>query len=193
MDEKKALRNTNRWSTKQLVTMAVLVAIGWLISWIELPLIPAAAFLKYDPSQVAMLFGTFVFGPAAGSVVGLLIALLHWSTDGIVGVGMNMAAMLAMGIPAGLIYTANRTRKGAAIGLLVGSVVQIVVLIVLNLIVDPIYYGMPYSAVVALVPTALLPFNAAKAAINSVLTFLVYKRVADAVRPAKKAAPKPAE
>jgi riboflavin transporter FmnP len=75
----------------------------------------------------------------------------------------------------------------------VGSVTQIVVLIVLNLIVDPIYYGMPYSAVVALVPTALLPFNAAKAAINSVLTFLVYKRVADAVRPAKKAAPKSAE
>jgi len=192
VDEKNALKNTNRWPTKQLVTMAVLVAIGWLISWVELPLIPAAAFLKYEPSQVAMLVGTFTFGPAAGVVVGLLIALLHWSTDGIVGVAMNMAAMLAMGVPAGLIYKANRTRKGAAIGLVVGSVVQIVVLIALNLLITPAYYGMPFSAVLALVPTAILPFNAAKCAINGVLTFLVYKSVANVVKPAKKSPAKSA-
>lgn len=186
VEDRTALQNTNRWSTKQLVTMAVLVAIGWLISWIELPLIPAASFLKYDPSQVAMLVGSFTFGPLAGAVIGTLIAVLHWSTDGIVGVAMNVLAMLALGVPAGLIYKRDRTRKGAVIGLAVGSVAQILVMIAMNLLITPWFYGMPMSAVVALIPTAILPFNAAKVAINSVLAFLIYKSVENIVRPAKK-------
>lgn len=186
MTEKNEPQNSNRWSTRQLVTMAVLVAMGWLISWIEVPLIPAAAFLKYEPSQVAMLVAAFTFGPAAGGVVGVLIALLHWSTDGIVGVGMNMAAMLAMGVPAGLIYKAKRTRVGAITGLLVGALVQVIVMVGLNLLITPAYYGMPFSAVLAMVPTAILPFNAAKGLINGALTFLIYKSVSDIVKPSKK-------
>ena len=112
-----APKNTNRWDTRQLVTMAVLIAIGTLISFIEIPIIPGVEFLKYDPSAVAMLVGTFIFGPFAGGVIGTLIALLHGSASGFWGVFMNIVAMLSMGVPAGLVYRRNKTRKGAAIAL----------------------------------------------------------------------------
>ena len=44
------LKNTNRWSTRQLVTMALMCAIAALFSFIQIPLLPAAPFLTYDPS-----------------------------------------------------------------------------------------------------------------------------------------------
>ena len=44
--------NTNRWSTKQLVTMALMCALGALFMYVQLPILPSAPFLTYDPSLV---------------------------------------------------------------------------------------------------------------------------------------------
>ena len=45
-------QNTNRWSTKQLVTMALMGAIAILLSFVEFPIMPAASFLKLDIALV---------------------------------------------------------------------------------------------------------------------------------------------
>ncbi len=169
--------HNSRWRTRQLTTMAVLVAVGTIISFIDIPIIPGVDFLKYDPSSVAMLIGAFLYGPLAGAVIGTLIALIHGSTAGVWGVVMNVIAMVAMGVPAGLIYQHRKTRKNAVVALVVASVVMIVVNLLANLVVTPIYTGMPVEAVVGLILPALLPFNALKAALNSVFTLLVYKSV----------------
>jgi len=178
--------NTNRWETRQLVTMAILVALGVLISFIDVPLIPGVDWLKYDPSSVAMLVGAFVYGPWAGAVIGLLIAIIHWSSAGIWGVVMNIVAMLAMGIPAGLIYQRRKTRGNAVLALAVASVVMVAVNLLANLVVTPIYTGMPVSAVVALVVPVLLPFNVIKAVLNSVITLLIYKSISRVVKPQRR-------
>lgn len=39
-------KNTNAWSTKQLVTMALMCAIGVLLSFIEFPLLPGVTWLN---------------------------------------------------------------------------------------------------------------------------------------------------
>jgi len=182
----KAHTNTNRWDTRQMVTMAILVALGTLISFIDIPIIPGVEWLKYDPSSVAMLIGAFVYGPVAGAVIGTLIALIHWSSAGIWGVVMNIIAMVAMGVPAGLIYRHRKTRAGAVIALAVGSVVMVTVNLLANLVVTPIYTGMPVSAVVALILPVLLPFNIIKAVLNSVITLVVYKTVSRMIKPERK-------
>ena len=178
--------NTNRWETRQLVTMAILVALGVLISFIDVPLIPGVDWLKYDPSSVAMLVGTFVYGPWAGAVIGVLIAIIHWSSAGIWGVVMNIVAMLAMGVPAGLIYQRRKTRGRAAMALTVASVVMVVVNLIANLVVTPIYTGMPVNAVVALIVPVLLPFNVIKAVLNSVITLVIYKSISRVVKPQRR-------
>ena len=38
--------NTNRWDTRQLVTMALMCAIGVLLSFIEFPLLPGVTWLR---------------------------------------------------------------------------------------------------------------------------------------------------
>jgi len=46
-----------------------------------------------------------------------------------------------------------------------------------NLIITPIYSGMPRAAVAAMIPTVILPFNLIKAGANAIITFMVYKRI----------------
>lgn len=56
-------KNTNAWSTKQLVTMALMCAIGVLLSFIEFPLLPGVTWLKFDASNMPPWF------PASRSVL----------------------------------------------------------------------------------------------------------------------------
>jgi len=86
---------------------------------------------------------------------------------------------LFLSVPAAFIYRKIRTRKGAAIGILVGAVLAIVVALVSNLIVTPIYAHMTYQAVAAMILPILLPFNVAKMAIHAVITFLIYKPISN--------------
>ena len=61
--------NTNRWSTKQLVTMALMCALGALFMYVQLPILPSAPFLTYDPSLVPAMVCGFAYGPGAGTAV----------------------------------------------------------------------------------------------------------------------------
>ena len=42
--------NTNKWDTRQLVTMALMCAIGVLLSFVAFPQLPGGTRLKYDAS-----------------------------------------------------------------------------------------------------------------------------------------------
>ena len=60
-----------------------------------------------------------------------------------------------------------------------GSLMAVLVALVSNLIVTPIYAHMTYQAVAAMILPILLPFNVAKMAIHAVITFLIYKPISN--------------
>ena len=62
--KKPQFNNSNRWNTRQLVTMALMCAIASLFSFVQIPLIPGVSFLTYDPSLSCPLW-------SAGSPSGL--------------------------------------------------------------------------------------------------------------------------
>ena len=180
------LQNTNRWSTKQLVTMALLCAISILLSFVEFPIMPAASFLKLDIALVPSAVVGFAYGAGPGVLVGIVSAVAHGAISGNwVGCLMNIIVACAFIIPSSAIYKRNRTFKGAVIGLVVATVCLVVGAIVANLIVDPLFYGMPFDTVAALVVPAILPFNIIKGVVVSVLTALVYKSISNLITPAK--------
>ena len=82
-----------------------------------------------------------------------------------------------MAVVIGMMYKKQKTRKRAVISLVTGVIVATVVMCVMNLIVTPLYMGAPREAVIAMLPTAIIPFNLIKAGLNAVITFLLYKRV----------------
>ena len=63
------------------------------------------------------------------------------------------------------------------LALVCGTLAMAAVMIPANLFITPIFMGAPRAAVAAMLPTAIIPFNLLKAGINSIVTFLLYKRV----------------
>lgn len=179
-------KNTNIWSTKQLVTMALMCAIGVILSFIEFPLLPGVSWLKFDASNMPAMVVGFGFGPGAGVAVGIVIAIIHGLLlADFTGALMNILTVTCFVLPAALLYRWKRTYPIAIFGLVLSIIAAMIGGIVGNLIVTPMYLGVPFDAVVALVIPVLVPFNLVKGLINSVLTLIIYKSISNLITPKK--------
>lgn len=178
--------NTNRWGTRQLVTMALMSAVGAIFSFVALPIFPAASFLTYDPSLVPAMVTGFAYGAGPGVAVGALVAVLHGLITGEwVGSLMNIVATLGFILPAALVYARKRTVAATVIGLVLSMLLATVASIVANLTIGVAFWYGSVDAVLPLVVPALLPFNLLKTGINAVLSIAVYKAVAGLVSQGK--------
>ena len=166
--------------------MALMCAIAILLSFIEFPIFPAASFLKLDISFVPSAVMGFAFGAGPGMLVGIACAVAHGIiTANWVGCLMNIIACCAFVVPASIIYKRNRTFKGAMIGLVVSIACLVVAACIANLVIDPIFYGMPFEVVANLIVPAILPFNIIKGVVIAVLTGIVYKSISNLITPSK--------
>lgn len=170
--------DSGRWSTRRIAVYALFVALSMAVSFIEFPLIPGVPWLKYDPSGIVSLVTGFAYGPAAAAIVSVLGFVPHVFADPW-GSLMAIAVALAMSVPAAVVYRRVRTRRGALIGIIAGAVVALVVAIIGNLLVTPIYAHMTVEQVAAMIVPALLPFNLAKLTVHGVVTFLIYKPISN--------------
>ncbi|MCH3967636.1 MAG: ECF transporter S component [Atopobiaceae bacterium] len=168
------------WNTRRIATCALFVAVAIVASFIELPIFPAAPYLKYDPSGIVCLVAGLAFGPATGALVCVLMWLPHLFVDPF-GALMGIVAAVSLTVPTALVYQHIHTRRGAVIGMAVGAVVCLAACIGGNLVVTPLYSAVSVDQVAAMIVPILLPFNLLKIAINCVVTFLVYKSVSKLV------------
>lgn len=171
-----------KMSVNQMVKMAVLSAMSIvLMYYVRFPIIPSASFLEYEPADVPVLITSFLYGPLAGFIVTIVVSLIQAMTvsakSGWVGLVMHIIATGTLVIVAGLIYKKFHNFKGAIIALVAGSLCMTLVMIPSNLFFTVNFYGYPKEAVMALLPTAIVPFNLIKAGINSVLVMLLYKSI----------------
>ena len=179
--------NTNKWDTRQLVTMALMCAIGVLLSFVEFPLLPGVTWLKYDASAMPAMVCGFAFGPAAGLAVGVVGAVIHGILmAGFSGAVMNILVVAGFILPAALVYRRSRTFKSGVVGLVLSAITATVMAILGNLVITPMWLGVPLDAVVAMILPILTPFNLIKAGINAVLTLIVYKSISNLITPKKK-------
>ena len=161
--------------------MAMLVAVSIvLVALIHLPIFPAVPFLEYDPADIPILIGTFAFGPGAGILLTLVTSILQGVTvsaaSGVYGIIMHVIATSALTLTAGLIYSKNKSKKSAIIALVAGTLVMVVVMIPANMLITTRFMGLTLEALMPFMPW-IIAFNLVKAGINSVVTFLVYKRI----------------
>ena len=173
---------SQRSSIDRLVKLGMLTALSIILVYaIHFPIFPSASFLEYDMADVPILIGTFLYGPWWGLALTATVSLLQWmlvSPQSLwVGAVMHFCATGSYVIAAGLIYRSRRTRVGALIGLAVGCVLQTLMMVPMNLIFTVHFFGVPKETVLTLLPTAIIPFNAIKTVGNSLITFLLYKRI----------------
>ena len=142
-------------------------------------------FLKYDPSDVIVTLGGFIWGPMTSCIVSVIVATLEMITvsdTGILGCIMNIVQTLSFACTASVIYKKKHTLSGAVIGLASGWLITVIVMLLWNYLVTPLYMGYPREAVVELLLPAFLPFNLLKGGLNASITFLLYKPIVTALR-----------
>ena len=186
-------------AARRAAYIGIFAAMGGLLMYFEFPLPFAPSFYEIDLSAVPVLICSFSLGPVAGVVCELakviLKLLLKGTTTAFVGDFANFVVGCSFILPATIIYHRCKTKKGALVGMVTGTVVMSVFGSFFNAVyLLPAFsalYGLPLEQLVAmgtsvngminsvstLVLFAVVPFNIVKGAIVSLLTTLLYKRV----------------
>ena len=167
-------------TTVKLTKLAMMTAVSIvLLLLVRIPW-PAAPFLEYDPADLPIYITAFAFGPFEGLLVTLIVCLIQafaLGGSGIYGFIMHFIATGIVAVVIGTVYKRNKTKKTAIRALIMGVIITTVVMCIMNIIVTPVFMGAPRSAVIAMIPTVIIPFNLVKAGVNSLLTFILYKRI----------------
>ena len=192
------MKQHNLLSIKNVVLMGMFGALSAVLMLFDFP-IPfiAPSFYTLDLSEIPVLIGTFSLGPVAGTVIELVKILvklvLKPTSTGFVGEFANVCIGCSLILPAGLFYQFKKTKKGAIVGMVAGTMIMAVVGAVLNALVMLPFYSnfMPLDTIIAagaainpaicnvwtFVFLAVAPFNLVKGFIVSLITALIYKRV----------------
>ena len=179
-------------SVQYMTRIAILGALASILFMIEIPIV---AFYKLDLSTIPVLLGAFSMGPLPGMAILLikdLTGMLH-SSSSFVGELADFIMSAAYVLPAAMVYRFIKSRKGAVIGMLTGTVLMIIVAVMVNWkIMIPFYMGafnMPMEAIVGMAQKAMpfvdsewklllfvtAPFNLLKGIVLSGVTYIIYK------------------
>lgn len=184
---------------RNVAQIGMLSAIAIILMQFEVPLPFAPPFYKIDFSEIPVLIGCFVMGPLAGAIVELIKVILNMvisgTTTGGVGDIANFLIGCAMCVPAGVIYKKNHTRRGAFVGMTVGTIIMTVIGCIVNAyVLLPVYakaFELPLETLVEMgtavnpsitsvstfVIFAVVPFNLLKGVLVSLIVFLTYKKI----------------
>ena len=188
MDAAKKTPAVRKLDVKKLATLAMITCLAYVVMLVSKLMPSVNDFLDFDFKDVVICIGGFVYGPAAAAAVSLVVAFIEMvtiSTTGPWGFLMNFLATASFCCTACFIYKKHHTMKGAVIGLVTGVICLVVVMLLWNYLVTPIYQKVPREAIVDMLLPVFLPFNAVKGGMNLAATLLLYKPVVTALRRAK--------
>ena len=183
--ERTAAQPASRLNTKQLVTMAMLSGIAYVVMYLSKALTSVNGFLDFDFKDVIICIGGFIYGPLSAALMSILVSCIELVTisgTGLWGFLMNCLATCAFCCTASYVYKKLHTKKGAVIGLALGVVCLVAVMLLWNYLITPIYMGLPREAVAAMLLPVFFPFNLAKGGMNMAVTLLLYKPIVTTLR-----------
>lgn len=201
LGEKHLIRVRSVSGARRITIVALCAALAAVLHIMDfaLPFL-APDFYKLDFSEVPVMLCGFYLGPTAAvlcEAVKILLKLIMKSTStAFVGDFANFAVGCSLVLPAVFIYHLKKSRAGAIIGMIVGTLVMAVFGSAFNgIYLLPKFsqlFGLPMEVILGMgakingnihsvttfVVFAVAPLNLIKGAAVTVLTLLLYKRVA---------------
>lgn len=186
-------------NTRKVAMIGMFSALAMILMLFEFPLPFVPPFYELDFSEIPILIGSFAFGPAAGVLMEFVKILLKLFVKGtstaFVGDLANFAVGCSFILPASIIYTFIKKKKGAIAGCIFGTFFLTVFGTAFNAIyLIPAFselYGLPMENILAMgskvnplmkegslvsfVICCVAPMNLIKGTVASVVTMLVYK------------------
>ncbi len=171
--------------TKQLTTLAMLSALSYTL--MAVGRVPVTLFLKYDPKDIIITIGGFIFGPLSALLISSVVSLVEMVTlsdTGIIGLIMNILSTVCFACTASYIYKKKHNLKGAVTGLVCGILLMVFAMLLWNYLITPLYMNVSREQVAGMLIPIFLPFNLLKGVLNAALTLLIYKPVVSGLRKA---------
>lgn len=190
------MQTTTRKQYLRILTVTgILSALGAVLMVLEFPVPFMPSFVKFDFSELPALLAAFSMGPVSGVAVCLVKNLIHlpFSSTGGVGELCNFLLGFCFVLPAGVLYRMKKNRRAALIGSVGGAAVMALCSLPLNYFVSyPVYTKfLPLDAIIGMYQELLpgvngllqcllifnLPFTLLKGLVDTLLVFLIYKRL----------------
>lgn len=186
---------------RRVSIVGICAAIATVLHLLDFP-VPflAPGFYKLDFSELPVLLCGFFLGPTAAvyseAVKILLKLLIKGTSTAFVGDFANFVVGCSLVLPATIWYHAHKSRHNAIIGLILGTITMTILGSAFNAVyLLPKFaelYGMPLDVIVGMgtkifssvkdvttfVMFCVAPLNLLKGGVISVLTLLLYKKVA---------------
>ena len=160
-----------------MISVAMLAAIGSVLQFVAVPIIPGFNFLKIDFSDIPVLIGMFLFGPLAGITTAFIRSVLHLLMTGLAPQNMvgDIASFLATTVFTLPVYyffqkgTNKKLNKG--VGIVTGILSMTLFMSIANyFVITPIYlklFGVTAdqflgTSLASYVAIGILPFNLIK-------------------------------
>ena len=191
-------------TTRKLVVIGVFSAISAILYILDFPVFFAPGFYRMDFSELPALIGAFAFGPVTGVMIEFIKILvkivMQGTTTAFVGDLANFVIGCSFVLPASIIYNFKKNRKSALIACITATAVITVVGSVFNAVyllpTFSVLYGMPMDSLIAagtavngnikdlysFVILAVAPMNLFKGALDSLITFLIYKKLSPVLK-----------
>ena len=186
---------------RRVSIIGICAALATVLHILDFPLpFLAPEFYRLDFSEVPVMLCGFYLGPSATVVCEgvkiLLKLLLKGTTTAFVGDFANFVVGCSLVLPATIFYHTQKSKRSAVVGLILGTVCMTVLGSAFNAVyLLPKFsqlYGLPLDSIIAMgtmihggvnsissfVLLCVAPLNLVKGILVSVLTMLLYKRVA---------------
>ena len=162
----------------------MLTTFAYLVTFLT-AMFKVGGFLSLDLKDAVLSIVALLYGPLYGIMSVLCVAIVEFftfSTTGWYGLLMNLFSSGVFVLVCGTVYKYKRNFKGALISAVLTVISVTTVMLVANIFITPLYFGMPRTTVLDMLLPLLLPFNLCKSVMNSSLMLLVYKPFTSALK-----------
>lgn len=177
-----------KYNIRRYVILAMFAALAYA-SLFALRISGIGGFLTFDVKDAVITVCAMLFGPVAGVVIALLVSLLEMITvsgTGPWGFLMNFVGSAVFAAVGSAIYCyapkLKKTLSGAIVGLMSSVLAMTLCMLVMNILVTPIYFGISVESVKEMLLPLLLPFNLIKATLNAAIVLVLYKPLSTALK-----------
>lgn len=191
-------------NAQRLTIAAIMGTLSFLFMFLAFSIPILSPFAELDISALPELIGGFILGPVGAVEIIVMKVLLKLVFEGtssaFTGEIQNLILSIAYVLPAVIYYQKHKTKKGAVIGILIGSILSVIISIFTNVyLIFPAFiylYGMNWDIIIETcsklnpyikdLPTfvifSVVPFNIISRTITSVMALLVYKRISNPLK-----------
>ncbi|CAI2604112.1 Riboflavin transporter RibU [Apilactobacillus kunkeei] len=181
------LSSTNsRFSLKNLVQVSILGGLAYLLTYLSVPILPMAPYMKLDFGDIPILLATVLLSTRSGLIVALLRAVLYFVFTGVslinlIGISSLLIASLTIVLSVTLVNKLVQNNAKYVIMVLFETVMLTLFMSVLNyFVITPLYinltgFKLSFSLLDSVLYT-VAPFNTIKGLFIGIVFVIVYNR-----------------